>query len=199
MSCEITNGRVEECKDSVSGLKSIFFANFDDLANEVSTGVGAIGITYDATNTDVIDTWQSAAALTLYKYELKSNTNSFTTTVETSRDNGTTFFTQTLVINLKKQDFAMHKNIKLLAYGRPRIIVRTMTDQFFMMGLAQGCDMNSGSISSGAALGDFNGYESLTFVSMEISPANFIDVTTQAGLALAFADIAGTDAVIETT
>ena len=199
MSCDITNGRVEECKDSVSGLKSIFFANFDDLANEVSTGVGAIGITYDATNTDVIDTWQSALALTLYKYELKSNTNSFTTTVETSRDNGTTFFTQTLVINLKKQDFAMHKNIKLLAYGRPRIIVRTMTDQFFMMGLAQGCDTNSGSISSGAALGDFNGYESLTFVAMEVSPANFINETTQAGLATAFADIAGVDATIETT
>ena len=198
MSCEITNGRVEECKDSVSGLKSIYFANFDSLANEESTGAGVVGITYDAVNLDVIDTWQSAAALTLYKYELKSNANSFTTTIETSRDNGTTFFTQTLVINLKKQDFAMHKNIKLLAYGRPRIIVRTMTDQFFMMGLAQGCDTTAGEISSGAAMGDFNGY-SLTFVAMEVSPANFIDVDTQSLLATAFADIAGTDAVIETT
>lgn len=198
MSCEITNGRVEECKDSVSGLKSIYFANFDSLANEESTGAGVVGITYDAVNLDVIDTWQSALALTLYKYELKSNANSFTTTIETSRDNGTTFFTQTLVINLKKQDFAMHKNIKLLAYGRPRIIVRTMTDQFFMMGLAQGCDTTAGEISSGAAMGDFNGY-SLTFVAMEVSPANFIDVDTQSLLATAFADIAGTDAVIETT
>tara|TARA_R110000787_G_scaffold83900_2_gene180146 strand:+ start:1099 stop:1695 length:597 start_codon:yes stop_codon:yes gene_type:complete len=198
MSCDITNGRVEECKDSISGLKSIFFANFDSLANEESTGAGVIGIDYNVTDTDVIDTWQSAAALTLYKYELKSNSNSFNTTIETSRDNGTTFFTQTLVINLKKQDFAMHKNIKLLAYGRPRIIVRTMTDQFFLMGLAQGCDTTAGEISSGAAMGDFNGY-SLTFVAMEVSPANFINVDTQAGLALAFADIAGTDAVIETT
>ena len=191
MSCEITNGRVEECKDSVSGLKSIYFANFDDLTTD--------NITYTAVGSDVISKWEPAAALSLYKYELKSNSNSFTTTIETSRDNGTTFFTQTLVINLKKQDFDMHLNIKLLAYGRPRIIVRTMTDQFFMVGLAQGCDMGSGSINSGAALGDFNGYESLTFVSMEISPANFINVTTQAGLALAFADIAGTDAAIETT
>ena len=198
MSCEITNGRVEECKDSVSGLRSIYFANFDDLANEVSTGAGFIGITYDLTDTDVIDTWQSAVPLSLYKYELKSNANSFTTAIETSRDNGTTFFTQTLVINLKKQDFAMHKNIKLLAYGRPRIIVRTMTDQFFLMGLAQGCDTTAGEISSGAALGDFNGY-SLTFVAMEVSPANFINETTQAGLATAFADIAGVDATIETT
>ena len=73
-----------------------------------------------------------------------------------------------------------------------------MTDQFFMMGLAQGCDTTAGEISSGAAMGDFNGY-SLTFVAMEVSPANFIDVDTQSLLATAFADIAGTDAVIETT
>ena len=191
MSCEITNGRVEECKDSVSGLKSIYFANFDDLTTD--------NINYDTpTNPDVIATWVPAAALTLYKYELKSNSNSFTTTIETSRDNGTTFFTQTLVINLKKQDFDMHKNIKLLAYGRPRIIVRTMTDQFFLMGLSQGCDTTAGEISSGAAMGDFNGY-SLTFVAMEVSPANFIDVSTQALLATAFADATPTDAVIVTT
>lgn len=111
MSCDITNGRVEECKDSVSGLKAIYFANFDDLNTD--------NIDYDDTNGDVIDTWQPATALDLFKYELKSNENSFITAIQTSRDNGTTFFEQTLQISLKKQDIAMHKNIKLLAYGRP--------------------------------------------------------------------------------
>ena len=57
-----------------------------------------------------------------------------------------------------------------------------MTDQFFLMGLDQGADVSAGEISSGAALGDFNGY-SLTFTAMEELPANFIDVTTEAGLA----------------
>ena len=191
MSCDITNGRIEQCKDSVSGLKAIYFVNFDDLDSD--------NITYDATNTDVIDTWEPASALSMYKYELKSTANSFTTAIQTSRDNGTTFFEQTLVINLKRQDFATHKNIKLLAYGRPRIVVRTMTDQFFLMGLDQGADMSSGNISSGAALGDFNGYKSLTFVAMEEVPANFIDVSTEAALATAFADGSATDAVIVTS
>ena len=191
MSCDITNGRIEQCKDSVSGLKAIYFVNFDDLDSD--------NITYDATNTDVIDTWEPASALSMYKYELKSTANSFTTAIQTSRDNGTTFFEQTLVINLKRQDFATHKNIKLLAYGRPRIVVRSMTDQFFLMGLDQGADMSSGNISSGAALGDFNGYESLTFVAMEEVPANFIDVSTEAALATAFADGSATDAVIVTS
>ena len=190
MSCDITNGRVEECKDSVSGLKAIYFANFDDLSTD--------GIVYDATNTDTIDSWQPAAQLSLFKYELKSNENSFTTAIQTSRDNGTTFFEQTLQISLKKQDQAMHKSIKLLSFGRPRIIIQTMTDQFFLMGLAQGADTTAGEISSGAALGDFNGYK-LTFVASEVLPANFIDVSTEAALKTAFADGTGQDAIVVTS
>ena len=190
MSCDITNGRVEECKDSVSGLKAIYFANFDDLSTDA--------IVYDATNTDTIDSWVPAAQLSLFKYELKSNENSFTTAIQTSRDNGTTFFESTLQISLKKLDQAMHKNIKLLAFGRPRIIVRTMTDQFFLMGLAQGADAEAGEVSSGAALGDFSGYK-LTFISREISPSNFIDVSTEAALKTAFADSTGADAIVVTS
>ena len=191
MSCDITNGRIEQCKDSVSGLKAIYFINYDDLDSD--------NVSYNATDTDVIDTWEPAAPLNLYKYELKSTANSFTTAINTSRDNGTTFFEQTLVINLKRQDFATHKNIKLLAYGRPRIVVRSMTDQFFLMGLDQGADMSSGQISSGSDLGSFNGYESLTFVGMEEVPANFINVSTEAALATAFADGAAVDATIVTS
>ena len=190
MSCDITNGRVEECKDSVSGLKAIYFANFDDLSTDE--------IDYSDTNADVIDGWHPAAQLSLFKYELKSNENSFTTAVQTSRDNGTTFFEQTLSISLKKQDQAMHKNIKLLAFGRPRIIVQSMTDQFFLMGLAQGCDTTAGEISSGAALGDFNGYK-LTFVASEVLPANFINISTETALKAAFSDTIGQDATIVTT
>ena len=48
MSCEITNGRLEQCKDSVSGLKAIYFINYDDLDPS--------NITYDSTNTDAIET-----------------------------------------------------------------------------------------------------------------------------------------------
>ena len=51
------------------------------------------------------------------------------------------------------------------------------------MGLDQGCDVSAGSISSGSALGDFNGY-SLTFTGMEELPANFINCTTEEELKL---------------
>lgn len=194
MACDISNGRIEQCKDSVSGLKAIYIINYDKLNSDSVIYETATG------EEDVIDTWvpiDDSTALNLYKYELKSTANSFTTAINSSRDNGTTFFTQTLVANLKRQDAATTKNVKLLAYGRPRIVVRTMTDQFFLMGIDQGADVSAGEISTGAALGDFNGY-SLTFTAEEELPANFIDVSTEAALKTAFATASGADAAIVT-
>ena len=187
MSCDITAGRIEQCKDSVSGLKAIYVINYDKLNSDA--------VTYSVTagEEDVIDTWvpiDTVTAMNLYKFELKSTTNSFTTAIESSRDNGTTFFSQTLVAALKRQDAVTTKNVKLLAYGRPRIVVRTMTDQFFLMGLDQGADVSAGEISSGAALGDFNGY-SLTFLAQEEMPANFIDCSNETTLKAVFNN--GTD------
>ena len=187
MGCDITAGRIEQCKDSVSGLKAIYIINFDKINSD------NVDYSVVAGYEDQILTWtptDTSVALNLYKFELKSTTNSFTTAIESSRDNGTTFFSQTLVAALKRQDAVTTKNVKLLAYGRPRIVVRTMTDQFFLMGLDQGADVSAGEISSGAALGDFNGY-SLTFMAAEELPANFLLADSEAALATLFASSAG--------
>ena len=195
MACDISNGRIEQCKDSVSGLKAIYIINYDKLNSD------SVGYSAGAGEEDEIDTWtpiDDTTPLNLYKFELKSTTNSFTTAIESSRDNGTTFFSQTLVAALKRQDVVTTKNVKLLAYGRPRIVVRSMTDQFFLMGLDQGADVSAGEISTGAALGDFNGY-SLTFLAQEEMPANFIDCTNEAGLKTVFATVSGADAAIVTS
>ena len=193
MACDITHGRIEECKDSVSGLKAIYIINFDDLNEDTATFD-----TVTPGEEDQLVTWTPASALTMYKYELKSTANALNTTINASRDNGTTFFTQELVVNLKRQDVVTHKQVKLLSYGRPRIIARSMTDQFFLLGFAQGCDVSAGTIGTGAALGDFNGYQ-LTFTAEEELPPLFIDCSNEAELKTAFADGAATDAVIETS
>ena len=189
MSCTITTGRGLSCKDSVSGLKAIYIINYDDLSYE--------NVVFDLTNTDEVKTWVAGSALTMYKYELKG-ANSLETTVNSSRESGTTFFETALNIQLKKQDVATHKTIKLLAYGRPRIVVRTMTNQFFLMGLEQGADLVGGTISSGQNLGDFNGY-SMNFQSQETIPSPFMQCSTEAELAVLFStttDGLGVDAVI---
>lgn len=190
MSCSfITSGRNLGCKDSVSGLKAIYFVKYSDLDYE--------NVEFDATNTDEVEKWTPATQLSMYKYELKG-ANGFETTINSSRENGTTFFEGKLNIQLKKQDVATHKAIKLLSFGRPRVIVRTMTDQFFLMGLEQGADVTGGSVSTGQALGDFNGY-SLELTSMETIPSPFMKCADEAELKVLFNTVndgSGDDAII---
>lgn len=173
MSCDLISGRGESCKSAVSGLHAVYMINFDDL--DVPSNV-----TYGATNDSDVITAIAGASTNLYKFDLKGN-NSLETSIISSRENGTTYFETALAIELKRQDATTTKNVKLMAYGRPRIIVHARGDQWFLLGLDQGCDIESGSISSGSALGDFNGYK-LNFKCEEEVMPNFIDCTTEAEL-----------------
>lgn len=173
MSCDITHGRLEQCKDVIGGLQAIYVLNYG-LFDAVQD------VTYVGT-TDEISAIALPASTPVYKFELKG-TNSFETTITSSRENGTTFFEQVLAVTLKKQDVQTHKEIKLLTYGRPNIIVRTNANQFFIAGLARGMDVTAGTIGNGTALGDMNGY-SLTFTGQEAIPANFLDCIDEPTLA----------------
>ena len=66
-----------------------------------------------------------------------------------------------------------HKELKLLAAARPHVIIVDKNDNVFMMGLKEGADLSAGTVSTGNALGDFNGYN-LTFTAQETSPPNFV-------------------------
>ena len=163
MACDLTLGRLEPCKSAVGGLKAVYFVNWGD----------ATGYTYNGTNTDVIDTVTGTP--TAYKYELKG-TNSFDQTITSSRENGTTFFDQSLKLQLKSLDVVTHKQIKLLAYGRPQVIVEDNNGNFFYCGLEHGMDVTGGTIVSGTVMGDLSGY-TLELKGMERVPANFLGDT----------------------
>lgn len=168
MSCDIALGRIEPCKGSNGGLKAVYFVNWGDIT----------GVAYDAVDTDVIDSVTGTP--NAYKYDLKGN-SSFEQTITSSRENGTTFFEQTLNLTLKKLDVKSHKEIKLLSYGRPQVIVEDNNGNFFMAGLKHGMDVSGGTIVTGAAMGDLSGY-TLVLTGQEPVPANFIgDTLANAG------------------
>lgn len=179
MSCDISHGRIEPCKDAVGGLKNLYILNYGMYDETDITYDTALGYEDQIT---AINLSPIAPALTayIYKFELKG-TNSFEQTITSSRENGTTFFEQVLTVTLKKQDAITHKQIKLLSYGRPNIIVENNNGQYFIAGLLRGMDVTAGTISNGTALGDMNGY-SLTFTGQEATPANFLDAATEAQL-----------------
>lgn len=166
MACDLSTGRTVPCKDVVGGIKAVYFANYGDLG----------AITYDVTNTDAIDSFGGTP--TAYEYDVKGN-SSFEQTITSSRENGTTFFEQTLNLTFTKLDKATHKELKLMAYGRPHVFVEDYNGNIFVMGLLHGAEVTGGTIVTGAAMGDLSGY-TLTLTAQEQVPANFLDDTLSA-------------------
>ena len=162
MPCDISLGRAVQCKDSLGGLKAVYFINWGDA--------GVVTYSGTAGQEDVIIALAGDAVG--YKYELKG-TSTFEQTVTSSRDNGTTFVDQKLSLDIKKLTIADHKQLKLLAYGRPQIIVEDNNGNFFMAGLTKGMDLVTATVSTGAAMGDSSSYK-MEFQGMEKLPANFI-------------------------
>ena len=163
MACDLTRGRKEPCKDVVGGIRAVYFTDFGDL--------GTITLTDDEI-TDMSGTF------TAYKYEVKGN-SSFEQNITSSRENGTTFFEQTLNLTLHKLSKEDNKELKLIAYGRPHVAVEDYNGNVFLMGRQHGADVSGGTIVTGAAMGDLSGY-TLTLSAMETLPANFVASPTAA-------------------
>ena len=163
MACDLTLGRKEPCKDVVGGLKAVYFTDFGDY--------GTVTETADEI-TDLTGTF------TAFKYELKGN-SSFEQAITSSRENGTTFFDQTLTLTLKKLSKEDNKELKLLAYGRPHVAVEDYNGNVFVMGLQHGAEVTGGTVSTGAAMADLSGY-TLTLNAQEVKPANFVNAPTAA-------------------
>jgi|TARA_R110002110_G_scaffold668_1_gene2612 hypothetical protein len=165
MACDVNLGRLEPCKDSIGGILAIYINGAYTTGLLNAPADGGVTITSDQIT-------GFAAPLTFYKFDLKG-VNSFDQTNENSRDNGTSFWTQTGTVVLKKQDKTTTAQMKLLSYGRPQIIVQDYNGNYFLAGIENGCEV-AVSTASGAAMGDLNGYN-LVITGMEKSPANFID------------------------
>ena len=164
--CLLTHGRAEQCKEFVGGIKSIYFINY-----------GLMGTITFNTATDLEDEIDTVAgAFTLFKYDLKG-ANSFEQTVTSSRENGTTFVEQTLTFTIKGLNATTTKQMKLLAWGRPHVVIKTNANNFFLAGLYNGMDVTTSVISNGTAMGDLNGY-TITLVGQEAIPANHLSVTS---------------------
>lgn len=175
MPCTITQGRSVPCKSGVGGLKTIYFADYGTL------GAAADSASKDPFNADFngqIDTFASltgsspSSSGVLKQFDVKGN-SSLETAINSSRENGTTFYESTLNITLTFLEKATQEEIKLISHARPHVFVEDYNGNYFVLGLEHGCEVTGGSIVSGAAMGDLSGF-TLTLVSQERIPPPFV-------------------------
>ena len=164
MACTLTTGRKVPCKSAVGGLKTVYFADYGTLgAATISSG----------------EVTALAGTPALFQFDIKGN-SSLETAINSSRENGTTFYETTLNLTLTFLEKATQEELKLIAHARPHVFVEDYNGNYFVVGLEHGAEVTGGSIVSGAAMGDLSGF-TLTMVAQETAPPYFITGTVVIG------------------
>lgn len=171
MSCALTAGRKEPCLDISAGIEKVY------LINHVYGGLDLTFSTGD--NTDVVtdmhdNSTGSPVDLTAFEYEVKG-ASKLMENILSDRNAGTTAFEQVLTLQLKKWDADMTKEMKLLAYGRPHVVVVLRSGEQMLCGAIEGMELG-GNRDSGAAHNDPQVY-ALELKGMEKMPAYHIEGT----------------------
>ena len=168
MACTaLTKGRGLDCNRISGGVKFIYFGVLDQFTAPIET----VGLPVTAGEVTDLEMGTND----LYRYTMPLGVASITDTIVGSRENGTIYYTptaQVLFNRLSKED---QNQVKLL--GATKVVVFAQlnqqttlgTDIIVAMGVVNGMELNAGTIDSGAAWGDKNGY-TLTFDGMEASP-----------------------------
>ena len=157
MACTISSGRKVPCKSAVGGIKTIYLADYGTLGDATIVG-GEITLLSGTPD--------------FFQFDVKG-ASSLETAINSSRENGTTFYESTLTMALTFQDKATQEQLKLITHARPHVAIEDYNGNFFLIGLDHGAEVTGGSITSGAAMGDASGYN-LTIVAQETAPPYFI-------------------------
>ena len=167
MACtSVSKGRNESCKDNVGGIKNIYIGSWDSSHWDTMVADGF------ATTADIDGTIWTGSAINVYKYELKSDANTFEETNEVSNENQTSFWTQTLTVSLKKQTFETQQEITKMSKGQVVVVIEDYNGKCRAAGMFRGLDVQANT-ATGGAMGDMNGY-TLTMTGVAPYPAYFL-------------------------
>jgi hypothetical protein len=142
MACDITAGRLKQCKQSLGGLGTLYLFNFLENPFTVAAGVA---------------TAINPLLLTVYQYEIEGDGNKVDENLVPDRNSGTSVNTQTMTIVLKKIDAATSLQMNLLAYGFPMAVIKDRNGVYHALGIDDGIDFSVAQ-STGGAKTEMNGY-----------------------------------------
>ena len=165
MACTLTlAGRGIACKDALGGVKRIYIAEWSD------------GIWEDIASGEVAG---ATAAITFYTYDMTKGSGSLTQTVTSDIAAGTIFYDQAVSVTFTKLAAADITELQNVSKGRMAVMVEDNNGNWFVVGHKHGVEVSGGSVQTGTAVGDQNGF-TLEFNAQEVAPAPFLDLTSGA-------------------
>tara|TARA_B100000768_G_scaffold55283_1_gene53800 strand:- start:5570 stop:6097 length:528 start_codon:yes stop_codon:yes gene_type:complete len=145
MACTLNTGRKLPCKSAFGGIKNIYMTDFGNISGVIED---LATCEFDISMV-LLKEW--------YLYEVKGN-SSLETAVTSSRENGTTFYTQTLNLTLTYLDPCTQRELETIAIARPYVVVEDYYGNFFLCGRENGMEVTGGTVVTGAAAGDLSGF-----------------------------------------
>lgn len=158
--CDIARGRALNCTNYKGGVKRLLFINdlsLTDLTLSATEEVEAITGSPNA-----------------YEFLMDNGQSGATSTLTSDRVAGTTFYAHEITMimpGLTKQD---RLTIQNMAAGRPRVIVEDFNGVYLLFGIERGLSATTGTIGTGTASGDTNGY-TISLTGEEAKDAYFVD------------------------
>lgn len=157
MACATTAGFQINCKEGIGGIKAIYLGAYDTFANSA---------TFTGNEFTALETGS------VYEFALPKHTGSFTEEAAISIENGTVFYTQTIVASFHGMSAERAAQLQLVAKGRNVLWVLDNNDNLWMCGYKDGVEVTAFTTATGTAKGDLNGY-TVTFTGEEKDKAYY--------------------------
>lgn len=137
---------VRDCETSKGGIRNIYITNWaEGLFSKTGSTAGA-----------VFDTLASGA--TWYKYELRKNTGSMTSTLNVDETNGVNYVSTELALVFNKMDTAKRLQMASLAIGQIAALVEDCNGKVWALGAEEPMAATAGAGQTGTAKTDGNNY-----------------------------------------
>lgn len=141
-SCGITLKGIDfGCKDSVGGIKRIWLADWESAGAKITSD------RYTAT----------ATAFKLFRFRVGNG--SMNSTLNADEANGTVFVQTDLNMKFTKLNEDSRKEVAEILKGNVAAIVEDNVGNYWGLGVEHPLTLTAGSVNTGAAMGDFAGYD----------------------------------------
>ena len=140
--CVITLRGIDfSCKDNVGGIKNIWLADWNAAAPSVVTK-------------------RYTATITAFKlYRIRTGNGSMTSTMNADEQNGTVYVQTDLNMRFTKLTEDGRNEVAEILRGNVAAIVETNTGEYYGLGAEHPLTFSAGTAETGAAMGDFAGYD----------------------------------------
>lgn len=162
----VLSGIAEDCKLGRSGLKSIYIANYSDVASK------------DVDESGMINNLTMADGAKFYKFNFPKGTASFTSTY-TPQDAGIDYYTTNVSLTFTRAENVKRLSIMALVLNDVCMIIEDNNGEFYFMGYDGALNVTENTQETGTSKSDTNGNKyTLTLNDLSYELPRFIDTNS---------------------